>query len=258
MLDLSVDEQRALQIVVLRTSVESETYGAAHQLNWKKVGLSRAYFRPSRLAEHSMPTPRATAAFRFLKENNEYYRSFLQQHNAFLDAGGLLTISSYDLFVVMDGIECAMCPHLYPTARFTDSCIRTHILEQADAGPARVVSIARSWAKKILSGVRVYAEHRDLALFMYEEWMAVKFFHAQARAQRLGVTGDVLTRGSQASHKIAVYVGREEKDNPMNLMPTSLLRYDATSNFLRGRVEDPQECIVARKKNSSTSCFLRG
>ena len=73
---------------------------------------------------------------------------FLQQHNALLDAGGSLTISSYDLFVVMDGVECAMHPHLYPTTRFTDSGIRAHILEQGDAGPARVVSIARSWTKK--------------------------------------------------------------------------------------------------------------
>ena len=82
----------------------------------------------------------------------------------------------------MDGIECAMYPHLYPTTRFTDSGIRAHILEQGDAGPARVVSIARSWTKKILSGVRVYAEHRDLAFFMYEKWMAMKLFHAQVRA----------------------------------------------------------------------------
>ena len=35
MLDLSVDEQQALQIVVLRTNVKNEVYGAAYQLNWK-------------------------------------------------------------------------------------------------------------------------------------------------------------------------------------------------------------------------------
>ena len=45
----------------------------------------------------------------------------------------------------------------------------------------------------------MYAEHRDLAFFMYEKWMAMKFFHAQVRAQRMGVTADVLTRDSQAS-----------------------------------------------------------
>ena len=45
----------------------------------------------------------------------------------------------------------------------------------------------------------MYAEHRDLAFFMYEQWMAMKFVHYQARAQRLGVTADVVTRDSQAS-----------------------------------------------------------
>ena len=99
MLELSPDEQQALQIVVLRTSVRAERYGAAHQLNWKKTGLSRAYYRKCRVQESSMPTPRAAAAFKFLRENNEYYKSFLGQHNAILDAGGVLTISSYDLFV---------------------------------------------------------------------------------------------------------------------------------------------------------------
>ena len=132
MLDLSAEEQQALQIVVLRTSVRAERYGHAHQLNWKKVGLSRAYYRACRLQEHSMPTPRAVAAFRFLQENNEYYKSFLRQHNALLDGGGVLTISTYDLFICLEGVECAMYPHLYPTTRFTDSGIRTHIRTEAE------------------------------------------------------------------------------------------------------------------------------
>ena len=66
MLDLTQEEQQALQIIVLRTSVRQEKYGAAHHLNWKKVGLSRAYFRQGRLREDSMPTARAAAAFSFL------------------------------------------------------------------------------------------------------------------------------------------------------------------------------------------------
>ena len=93
MLDLSVEEQQALKIVVLLTAVRAETNGAAHQLNWKKVGLSRAYFQQTRLQESTMPTPRAVAAFRFFQDNNEYYKSFLRQHNTLLDVGGVLTIS---------------------------------------------------------------------------------------------------------------------------------------------------------------------
>ena len=37
--ELSQEEQNALRIVVLRTEVKEEKYGAAHQLNWKKTGL---------------------------------------------------------------------------------------------------------------------------------------------------------------------------------------------------------------------------
>ena len=47
MLELTSEEQRALQIVCLRTDVRDEKFftSAAHQKNWKKVGLSRAYFK---------------------------------------------------------------------------------------------------------------------------------------------------------------------------------------------------------------------
>ena len=56
-----------------------------------------------------------------------------------------------------------------------------------------------SWTAKVLSGVRVYAENRDLSFFLYEKHMASKYFHAQVRAKRLGVTADVMTRDSQLS-----------------------------------------------------------
>ena len=75
--EMTVDECRALSIVVLRTSVQQERYGAAHQFNWKKVGLSRAYFKKDLVCEASMPTARSKAAFHFLKEHSKYYRSFL-------------------------------------------------------------------------------------------------------------------------------------------------------------------------------------
>ena len=52
-----------------------------------------------------MPTPRAAAAFRFLQEQNAYYKAFLRQHNSLLDADGVLTISPHDLFICMEGID---------------------------------------------------------------------------------------------------------------------------------------------------------
>ena len=37
MLELTEEEQRALQVVCLRTEVKQEKYGAANQANWKKL-----------------------------------------------------------------------------------------------------------------------------------------------------------------------------------------------------------------------------
>ena len=70
MLELTEEENIALQIVVLVCKMEKEVYGASHHLNWKKIGLSRAYYK-QRIEERSMPTRRATAAYRFLMQNNK-------------------------------------------------------------------------------------------------------------------------------------------------------------------------------------------
>ena len=121
MLDMTKEEMYALTVVMLKTSVKPMTYGAAHQLNWKKTGLSTASFRGSLVSEASCPTPRCAAAFRFLIANNRYYKEFVRQHKALLQSGASLNISSYDLFIVQKGIECAMAPWLYPTSDFTDT-----------------------------------------------------------------------------------------------------------------------------------------
>ena len=73
MLALSEDERRALAIIVLRTNCQQERYGAAHHSNWKKVGLSRAYYKEHALTEESMPTPKARAAFVWLQAKNPFY-----------------------------------------------------------------------------------------------------------------------------------------------------------------------------------------
>ena len=99
----------------------------------------------------------------------------------------------------MVGIECAMFPVLYPTTDFTDTGIREHYEHEHNDDTNRVVSIGLSFTRKALSSVRVYAEQRDLPFFLYEKYLAAKFFTAQCRAQRMGVTGDVMARDSQAS-----------------------------------------------------------
>jgi len=104
-------------------------------------------------------------------------------------SGGSTQISSYDLFVLFTGIECAMFPVLYPTTDFTDTGIREHYKHHHNDDSNRVISIGLSWTHKVLSSVRVYAEQRDLPFFLYEKYLAGKFFQAQCRAQQMGVTG---------------------------------------------------------------------
>ena len=76
MLELTPEEREALKIVVLRTNLKQEKYGAAHQFNWKKVGLSRAWYKQQALQESRMPTARTKAAFRWLMANNTYYKTY--------------------------------------------------------------------------------------------------------------------------------------------------------------------------------------
>ena len=199
MLDMTEDEKRALQIVVLRCEVKQERYGAAHQVNWKKTGLSRAYFKSDRVSEGSMPTPRAAAAYRFLMAENQFYAVFSQMQGRILENKTSLNLSTYDLFIVQCGIECAMFPHLYPTTDFTDTGIMKHYKHTTGDDTNRICSIGLSYTRKVLSSVRVYGEQRDLAFFLYEKHLAMKFFNAHVRAKRMGVTGDVMVRDSQSS-----------------------------------------------------------
>ena len=51
----------------------------------------------------------------------------------------------------------------------------------------------------MLSSVRVYGEQRVLLFFLCEKLLANKYFNAQCRAKRTGLTADIMTRDSQTS-----------------------------------------------------------
>ena len=131
--------------------------------------------------------------------HNEYYKKFQVMQQDLLSRQASLNISSYDLFIVHTGIECAMLPVWYPTTAFSDTAIMEHYRATSDDEANRTVSIGLSWTRKVLSSVRVYAEQRDLPFFLYEKNNAGKFFSAHVRAKRMGVAADVLTRDSQTS-----------------------------------------------------------
>ena len=99
----------------------------------------------------------------------------------------------------VNGIECAIRPYLYPTTDFADTDIRNNDQTASGDYTRRVVSIGLSWTRKVLSSVRAYGEDRDLSFFMYEKSLATTYFNANVRAQKLGVTADVMARDSQAS-----------------------------------------------------------
>ena len=187
MLDLTKEEAESLALIVLRVEKKVEKYGSAHQINYTKVGLSRAYFVKQLVCDKTLPTAKARAALKFLMSNNRYYNLFYKMHERLLHSQAPLNISSYDLFIVHHGIECAMYPVLYPTTDFTDTGILQHYQDQHGDNTNRVCSIGTSWTRKVLSSVRVYSEQVDLPFFLYEKHLASKFFHAQVRAQRMGV-----------------------------------------------------------------------
>jgi len=204
MLDLSTEEADALQIVVLHCELRKETYGGPHQFNWNKVKLSKAYFAKelvaeSRLIEKGMP--KAAAAFRYLMAHNKYYSCFHRMHKERLDSGQSLNLSSYHLFVHSDyvGIECAMRPILYPSTEFSDTGILRAYKDAVDDNTQRVLRIGYSWTRKVLSSVRAYAEDQNLSFFLYEKYLACKYFAAITRAKQMNLTGDVLARDSQCS-----------------------------------------------------------
>ena len=151
--------------------------------------------------EASLPSHRAQAAFRYLYDHNKHYKKFWEYHQTRLKMKASLNISSYHLFVHSDynGIECAMFPHLYPTTEFSDTGRLSMYRQESPDDTLRVFSIGYSYTRKVLSGVRVYGEQRDLPFFLYEKHMATKFFAAQTLAKRKGLTGDVMARDSQAS-----------------------------------------------------------
>ena len=77
MLALSEDEKRSLQLIVLKTSVVQEKFGARcgpDQFNWKKTQLSRAYWRTELVCREKLPTARVKAAFDWLMQQNRFYK----------------------------------------------------------------------------------------------------------------------------------------------------------------------------------------
>ena len=57
---------------------------------------------------------------------NRYYYEALTEQRKRIEAKNSLNISSYDLYIVKNGIGCAMYPQFYLTTDFTDTGIVEH------------------------------------------------------------------------------------------------------------------------------------
>ena len=115
-----------------------------------------------------------------------YYEHFLKKHNTILDANGITTISSFDLFIQEKGIECAIRPYLYPTKEFTDTDIKDAYQTESGDYSKRVPSTGLSVTRKACSSVRPYAEDPKLIFFLHEKQMAQKYFNAPKKSTRYG------------------------------------------------------------------------
>ena len=117
MLDLSLDEMKALCIVELKVKKQTEKWrGPSGHYNWKKTGLSTAKFKVCRVCKQNLPTEKARAAFDFLVDNNKYYKEALAIQEGRLNSSQFWWIKSFDLFMNCRGIECAMGPWSIPQA----------------------------------------------------------------------------------------------------------------------------------------------
>ena len=99
----SLNKSSSLQIVCLKCTAEKQKQTGT-SFNWKKTALSRAYYQSYRIHAKDM-TPRAAAAFQFLQDNNVYYKHFLTEQNKRPDSKSILTLSSFDLFILSNSIE---------------------------------------------------------------------------------------------------------------------------------------------------------
>ena len=90
-----------------------------------------------------------------MRADNKHYKQFLDYQKDLIRCGSSLNMVSYDFFIVLRGIECAMYTFLYPTTDFTDTAIMANYLDRAGDSRNRVRSMGLSWTRKVLSSVSI-------------------------------------------------------------------------------------------------------
>ena len=157
MLNLTLEELKALRVVELRTKRRAEKWsGPSGHYNWKKIGLSTAKFKDIRVCRENMPTARSKAAFDFLTRpdevdehgailryhGNRFYKEALAEQESRLGASKSLWISSFDLFINSKGIECAIECHVVCLELRNVSSARFSICSEAKELPSQAYLVS--------------------------------------------------------------------------------------------------------------------
>jgi hypothetical protein len=138
---MNQEDKRSLQIVGILTQCKKEQFGAGHHINWKKTGISKAWFNKIRVCRDNITSTMAKAAYDYLMQYNPFYRDLAEEQAKRIEHKACMQISSFDLFITYHGIECGIFPELYPTADFIDT--------------GSVDTIYRGWQEAITSEVAV-------------------------------------------------------------------------------------------------------
>ena len=126
MLDLSKDEAEALAPLSI-DCIHKKQYGKISKApvpNMKKLSVVKAIWKDQVITENLLPTTKAKAAFRWLKENNWVYKRFVEVEHIEAIKNPPLYIPTAKLLLHMHGIECAARPLLYPTPAYLDTMPR--------------------------------------------------------------------------------------------------------------------------------------
>ena len=127
MLDLTARQANALSIVHVFPKIEIESYDRVlTHGNYKKVAVTTASYVDRDILESELPDDITRAAFRYLRRRNKFYCVYLAELRRRLSNNLPSHISSYELFVLDKGIECAIWPVLYPCTECTDTGLREH------------------------------------------------------------------------------------------------------------------------------------
>ena len=209
MLDLSVEEARALQIVDLFITKRQE-YGKKSKApvgNWKKLSLIRCRWRLVDV-EQSLTTPVGRAAFRWYRDHHPVYAKYLDRHRQWLrdrvgvvgDGEGRQSVwfTTMRLLLEEEGIEVAARPILYPHHSFGDTDMKQR-LRGVHLDEGQVTNMKQSFLRKCQSPCVAYMSDAELIFLIHDVAMARSIVATIRQAVKKNLSPEILAQNRQTS-----------------------------------------------------------